>query len=80
MSVLATMVFKRLYKNSGSIFLAKALDELDFRVNAVIVVNETADKTDDNDGWVRQNGCRRSGLRSHLTRDEEQREEQAHDP
>ena len=52
MSVLAAMVLKRLYENAGSIFLAKALDELDFRVNAVIVVNETTDKTDDNDGWV----------------------------
>jgi hypothetical protein len=37
------MVFKRLYKNSGSIFLAKALDELT-SVNAVIVANETTDK------------------------------------
>ena len=75
MSVLAAMIFKRLYENSGSIFLAEALDELDFRVNAVIVVNETADKTDDDDGWVRQNGWRRSGrLRIHVARDEEQRE------
>src|SRR5580765_2114134 len=81
MSVFTAMVFKRLYENAGSIFLAKSLDQLDFRVNAVIVVNETADKTDDNDGWVRQNGCRCSGrLRTHLTRDEEQRENQAQDP
>lgn len=75
MSVLAAMVFKRLYENAGSIFLAKSLDELDFRVNAVIVVNESADKTDDNDGWVGQNGCGCTGrLRANLTRDEEQRE------
>ncbi len=61
MSVLATMVFKRLYENSGSIFLAEALDELHFRVNAVIVANKSADKTDDNDGRVGQNGCGCSG-------------------
>ena len=81
MSVLAAMVFKRLYKNPGGIYLAKALDELHFRVNAVIVANKSADKTDDNDGWVGQNGCGCSGrLRTRLTRDEEQWEKQAQGP
>ena len=51
MGVLAAVILKGLHENGGSIFFAKALDELDFGVDAIIVVNESADKTNDNDGW-----------------------------
>ncbi len=60
MSVLAAMILKGLDESAGSIFFAQALDELDFRVNAIIVANVTADKSDDNDGWSGRNACRGS--------------------
>ena len=50
MGVLATVVLKRLHEYGGSIVLAQALDELDFRVDAIIVADEAADKTNHNDG------------------------------
>jgi hypothetical protein len=58
--VLAAMVLEHLDVNAGGIFFAKALDELDFGVDAVIVVNEAADKANDNDGWSGRNACRGS--------------------
>jgi hypothetical protein len=59
-SIIAAMIFKCLDENGGSIFFAQALDELDLCVDTVIVVNESADKTNDDDGWSRSHSCRGS--------------------
>jgi hypothetical protein len=58
--VLTVVVLEHLDMNAGGIFFAKALDELDLRVNAIIVANETTDKTNDHDGRSGRNTCRRS--------------------
>ena len=60
MGVLTVVVLEHLDMNAGGIFFAKALDELDLRVNAIIVANETTDKTNDHDGRSGRNTCRRS--------------------
>lgn len=46
----AAVILKRLDGNPGSVFFAKAVGELDFRVDAIIVANVSADKSDHNDG------------------------------
>ena len=58
--VLTVVVLEHLDMNAGGIFFAEALDELDLRVNAIIVANETTDKTNDHDGRSGRNTCRRS--------------------
>ena len=50
MGIVTAVVLKRLNENAGSIFFAQTLDELDFRVDAIIVANVAAEKTDDNNG------------------------------
>jgi len=46
----AAVILKRLDGNPGSVFFAKAVGELDFRVDAIIVANVSADKSNHNDG------------------------------
>lgn len=59
-SVLAAMILEHLDVHAGSVTFTEALDELDFGVDAVVVMNEAADKADDNDGWSGRNACRGS--------------------
>src|SRR5271155_3492861 len=81
MGIVTTVVLKRLDENAGSVFFAEALDQLDFGVDAIIVANIAADKTDDNNGGSGRNTCGSSrGLRARLTRDEGQRKKQQEDP
>ena len=58
MGLLAPMILEHLDVQVGSISFAEALDELDFAVDAVIVMNKAADKTNDNHGWGRGNARR----------------------
>jgi hypothetical protein len=59
-SVFAAVILEGLDRNGGSVLFAKAVDELDFGMDAIIVTNETANKTDDDD-WRGGNACRSSG-------------------
>ena len=77
MGLLTAVVLKHLDENGGSIFFAQTLDKLNFCVNAVIVVNKSSHKTNNDDRWGGRNTCRGSGgLRARLTRDEEQSKNQ----
>jgi len=58
--VLAVVVLEHLDMNAGGIFFAKTLGKLDLSMNTIIVVNEAADKANDNDGWSGRNACRGS--------------------
>jgi hypothetical protein len=74
MGLLASVILKRLDENAGSIFFAKALNELDLGVDTIVVVNEAADKANYHDGRSRGNSCRASGrVWARLIRDEEHR-------
>jgi len=55
------VIFEGLDGSAGGIFFAKALDELNFGVYAIIVANKTADKSDDHDGRCGGYACRSSG-------------------
>lgn len=80
-SVLAAVILKGLDEKSRGIFFAKAFDDLDLGVDAIVVVNEAADKANHDDAWTRGNSCRGSrGPRTRLTRDEEHRKNQENDP
>ncbi len=77
MGIVTAVVFKRLDENAGSIFFVQALDELNFGVDAIIVANIAAEKTDDNNGRSGRNTCGGSrGLRTRPTGDEGQRKNQ----
>jgi len=81
MSILTTVVLKRLHKSSRSIFLAQTFDELNLRMHAIVVANVSADKSNHDDRGNRGNGCRGSRrLRTRLTRDEDHRKNQEQDP
>ena len=60
MGLLAAMILEHLDVHARRVSFAEALEELDFGVNAVIVANETTDKTNDHDGRSGRNTCRRS--------------------
>src|SRR5580693_5731992 len=75
------MILEHLDVSGGSVFFAKALDQLDFGVNAIVMVNEAADKANDDNGWGGGTACRGSSrLGTRLTGDEEQRKSQKRDP
>jgi hypothetical protein len=79
--VLAAMILEHLDVSGGSVFFAKTLDELDFRVNAIVMVNETADEANDDNGWSGRTACRSSSrLATRLTGDKEQRKSKKQDP
>jgi hypothetical protein len=81
MGLLAAMILEHLDVHARSVSFAEALEELDFGVHAIIVVNEAADKTDHYDGCGRGNGCSPSlGLCARPTGDERQKSNQEQDP
>jgi len=55
------VILEGLDKNGRGVLFAKAIDEQNFRVHAIIVANEAADETNNNDGRSGRNGCRSSG-------------------
>jgi hypothetical protein len=75
------MILEHLDVSGGRVFFAKALDELDFGVHAVVMVNEAADKANDDNGWSGGTACRGSSrLWTRRTGDEEQRKSQKPKP